>query len=124
MEVTMAQADCTTNAIRVPITGASEKPSTNPIRAACADVIARLAGHPPRPIPLDPHAVDLEDRLDHLEKVFTALSAYVIAILSGTAENVPGGLDLRHVDGLLSDLASDMIGTLQHAVERMAWRVA
>ena len=56
--------------------------------------------------------------------MFTALSAYLIAILSGTAENVPGGLDLRQVDGLLSDLASDMIGTLQHAVERMAWRVA
>jgi hypothetical protein len=118
----MAQADYLTNAIRAFITGASAKPSTNPIRAAYANFIACLV--PPRPIPLDPHAVDLEDRLDHLEKVFTALSAYLIAILSGTAENVPGGLDLRQVDSLLSDLASDMIGTLQHAVERMAWRVA
>ena len=120
----MAQAECLTSAIRAFITGASAKLSTNPIRAADADFIARLTGHPPRPIPLDPHAVELKDRLDHLEKVFTASSAYMIAILSGTAENVPGGLDLRQVDGLLSDLASDMIGTLQHAVERMAWRVA
>ena len=120
----MAQADYLTNAIRAFITGASAKPSTDPIRAAYADFIARLAGHPPRPIPLDPHAVDLEDRLAHLEKVFTALSAYLIATLSCTAENLPGGLDIRQVDGLLSDLASDMIGTLQHAVERMAWRVA
>ena len=120
----MAQAEYVTNANRAFITGASAKPSTNPIRAAYADFIARLAGHPPRPIPPDPHAVDLEDRLDHLETVFTALSAYPIAILSGNAENVPGGLDLRQVDDLLSDLASDMIGTLQHAVERIAWRVA
>lgn len=118
----MAQADCLTSAIRAFITGATAKTSTDPIRAAVADFIGRLAGHPPRPIPLDPHAVDLEDRLDHLEKVFTASWACMITILSGTAENVPGGLDL--VDGLISDLASDMIGTLQHAVERMAWRVA
>ena len=120
----MAQADYLTSAIRAFITGPSAKP-TNPIRAAYADFIARLAGHPPRrPIPLDPHPVDLEDRLDHLEKVFNALSAYLIAILSGTAENVPGELDLRQVDGLLSGLAPDMICTFQHAVERMAWRVA
>ena len=88
----MAQADCTTNAIRGVKAGASAKPSTNPIRAACADFIARLAKQPPRPIPLDPHAVDLEDRLDHLEKVFTASWAYMIAILSGAAENIPADL--------------------------------
>jgi hypothetical protein len=120
----MAQADYLTSAIRAFITGASAKPSTTPIRAADADFIPRPAGRPPRPIPLHSHAVDdLEDRLDHLEKVFTASSAYMVAILSGTAENAPGGLDFCQVDGLLPGPASD-IGALQHAVERMAWRVA
>ena len=56
--------------------------------------------------------------------MLNALSAYLTAILDDTSQNVPGGLDLRQVDALLSDLASDVSGTLQHAVERMAWRVA
>jgi hypothetical protein len=120
----MAQADYLTSAIRAFITAASARPSTNSIWAAYADFIARLAGRLSRAIPLDPHAVDLKDRLDHLKKVFNALWAYSIAILSGNAENVPGGLDLRQVDGLRSDLASDMMGTLQHAVERTTWRAA
>ena len=42
----MAQADYVTNAIRALITGASAKPSTNPVRAAYADFIAALAGIP------------------------------------------------------------------------------
>ena len=120
----MAQADYVTNAIRALITGAIAKPSTNPVQAAYADFVAALAGHPPRPIPVYADAVDLEDRADHLQKVLTALSAYLTVILDDTAQNVPGGLDLRQVDALLSDLASDVTGTLQHAAERMAWRVA
>jgi hypothetical protein len=68
--------------------------------------------------------VYLEDRADHLNKVLNGLSAYLTAILHDTAQNVPGGLDLRQVNALLSDLASDVSGTLQQAVERMAWRLA
>ena len=120
----MAQADYVTNAIRAPITDASAKPSANPVQAAYAEFVAALAGHPPRPIPVYADAIDLEDRADHLSKVLDALSAYLTAILDDTAQNVPGGLDLRQVDALLSDLASDMSGTLQHAVEGTAWRVA
>ena len=87
-------------------------------------MVAALAGHPPRPIPIDADAIDLEDRADYPNKVLNALSAYLTATLDDTAQNVPGGLDLRQVDALLSDLASDVSGTLQRAVERMAWRVA
>ena len=120
----MAQADYVTNAIRALITGANAKPSTNPIQAAYAEFVAALAGHPPRRIPVYADAVDLEDRADHLKKVLDALSVYVAAILDDTAQNVPGGVDLRFIDALLSDLASDVTGTLQHAAERLAWRVA
>ena len=118
----MAQADCVTTAIRALLTGASAKSSTNPVQAAYAEFVAALAGHAPRPIPVD--AVDLEERADHLKQVLNALSVHVTAIVNDTAHNVPGGLDLRQVDAFLSDFAPDKTGTLQHAVERMAWRVA
>ena len=120
----MAQADYVTNAIRALITDTGAKASTNPVRGAHAEFVAALAGHPPRPVPIDADAIDLEDRADHLNKVLNALSAYLTAVLDDTAQNVPGGLDLRQVDALLFDLAADVSGTLQHAVERMAWRVA
>ena len=67
----MAKADYVTNAICVLITAASAKPSTNPVRAAHPELLARLAGRPPRPIPLNPHVVDLEDRADGRDKVST-----------------------------------------------------
>ena len=118
----MAQANYVTTAIRAVITGATAEPSTNPVRAAHAELVAALAGHPPRRIPLNPDGFDLEDRGDHPNKVLNALSAYLTTILNDTAQNVSGGLDLRQVD--LSDLASDISGTLQRTVERMAWRVA
>jgi len=120
----MAQAEYVTSAIRAPITGASPKPSTNSVRVAYAQFLADLAGHPPRPIPLGPNALDLEDRGDHLNTVLNALSVYLATILDDTAQNVPGGLDRRQADALLSDLASEVTGTLQHAVEGLAGRVA
>src|SRR5271169_4828044 len=107
MEVTMAQADYVSNAIRALITGAGAKPSTNPVRAAHAQFVAAVAEHPPWPIPIYAYASDLEDRADHLKTVLNALSVYVTSILDDTAQNVPGGLDLRQIDALLSDLTSD-----------------
>jgi hypothetical protein len=89
-----------------------------------AEFVAALAGHPPRPIPLDADAIDLEDRADHLDKVFGAFSVYVAVILDDTAQNVPGGLDLRDAEGLLVDLASDVTGAIQRAADDMAGRVA
>ena len=63
-----------------PCDGATARQSVNPARAAHAEFVAAMAGHPPRPIPLDADALDLEDRADHLNKVFNALSVYVAAI--------------------------------------------
>ena len=120
----MAQADYVSSAIRALITGASAKPSTSPVRFAYAGFVATLAAYPPRPIPIDADAIDLEDRADHLDKVFGALSVYVTVILDDTAQNVPGTLDLRDVEAILADLASDVTGTIQHAADDMAGRPA
>jgi hypothetical protein len=103
---------------------ARAKRSATPVSVAHAEFIGALAGHPPRPIPIDADAIDLEDRADHVGGVFSALSAYLAVILDDTAQNVPGGLDLRDVEGLLADLASDVTGTIQHAADDMAGRPA
>ena len=121
----MAQAKYVLNAIRRPITGASEDLSTTTrVCAAHAEFVAVLAGHPPRPIPLDADAIDLEGRADHLDKVFGALSVYLTVILDDTAQNVPGNLDLRDAEGGLADLASDLTGAIQRAADDMAGRPA
>ena len=120
----MAEADYVSNAIRALITGAGVKPSTNPVRAAHAEFIAAVAGHPPWSMPLHPDASDLEDRAEHLKTVLNALSIYVTAILENTAQDVPGGLDLRQIDALLYDLASEVAGTIRHAADALPERVA
>ena len=120
----MAQADYVISAIRALTTGVAAKPSTSPVRAAHAELLAALAAHPPRPLPLNPNTFDLEDRADHLNKVLNALSVYMTAILDDTAENVPGGLDLPDVGGGLSDLTSDVTGAIEQAAETMAGRIA
>jgi hypothetical protein len=109
---------------RQPPGRASANPSGNPVRAAHAAFVTALAGHPPRPIPVEADAIDLEDRADHLNKVLSALSVYVTVILDDTAQNVPGGLDLGDAEAVLADLASDLAGTIQLAADGMAGRVA
>ena len=81
-------------------------------------------GHPPRPIPIDADALDLEGRADHLEKVLDALSVYVAVVLDDTAQNISRSLDLRDAEGVLADLASDVTGAIQHAADDMAGRPA
>ena len=120
----MAQAVYVTSAIRSPITGAGAKASTKAVQGAYAEFVAVLVGHPQRAIPVYVDAADLEDRADHLNKVLTALSESLAAILGDTAQNVPSGLVLRQIDALLFDLGSDLIGTLPCAVEDVAGRVA
>jgi hypothetical protein len=119
----MAQAGYVTNAIRALITDAEAKPSTNRVRAAHAEFVTALAAHPPWPIPVGVSATELEARADHLNTVLDALSVYMTALVSDTAQNVPGGLDVRHIDNLLSDLASDVTGTIRGAADAMAGRV-
>jgi hypothetical protein len=117
----MAQADYVTNPIRALITDPSRKPSTNPIRVACAGFIADLAEYRPLSIPPNPYAVELEYRADHLRKVLAAVPAFLSAILRDTA-NLPGRINLCQVDTLLSYFTPDVTGNLQHAAVGMAAR--
>ncbi len=117
----MAQADYVTNAIRALITGATK--STRQVRAAHTEFVATLAGHSPRPIPVDAEAIGPQDRADRLNKVLSASSVNVAAILNHTAQNVPGGREPPHIDDVLFDLASNVTGTIQHASDGMAGRV-
>lgn len=107
----MAKANRVSSAIAALRIGAGAKPSTEPVRAAYAE-LADLARHPPRPIPLDPHRVNLEDGADCVHDVFNALLAYLTAILDDPAQNTPDALD-------------PIGGALEYAaVNRMAWRAA
>ncbi len=121
----MAQAKYVTTAIPSQITAtASADSSTNDVKAAHSYLVAALAGKPPRSIPLFPNPVDFEDRAEHLGNVITAVSLYLSAILEDTAENVPGGIDLHYIEGALSDLMSDVVGTIRNAAKDMAGRLA
>jgi hypothetical protein len=120
----MAQAEYVINPIRVLNTGASATPPTSPVCAAHSKFVATLVGSLPRRIPLDADTIDLEDRADHLGKVLSALSAYVTVILDDTAQNVPGGLELRDAEGVIADLTSDVTGAIQRAADDMAGRPA
>ena len=116
----MAQAGHAFTAVRALITGAGAKPSTNPVRAAYLELLADLTVAPPRSFPLSPHIVDLEDRVNHLGEVLTALSDHLDTTCYDTAKKLPGGFGLR-IGAFPSDLASD---ALQKAVKEMARRVA
>ena len=120
----MAQANCVDSSIRAPTPNASAFPPTNAIGAAHAEFVAALARDRPLSIPVYAHAIDLAYRADYLDTVFAALSKYLTVILDDTAQNVPGGLDLPYIKALLSDLASEVSGTVQQASESMAGRVA
>jgi len=120
----MAQAKYVNSAGITPTTGAGACPSTKSIDAAYSEFVAALAGNRPLSIPVFAASADLADRAEYLEAVFTALSKYLTVILDDTAQNVPGGLDLLYINALLSDLASEVSGTVQQASESMAGRVA
>jgi hypothetical protein len=99
----MAQANYVSNAIRALITGASAKPSTNSVRSAHAEFVTAVAKYLPWPIPLIAETTDLEDRADHLNTALNALLVHVAAVLDDVAQNVPGTLDLRQIEALLSE---------------------
>jgi len=116
----MAQADNVFNLVRALTTGA--KPSRNSIQAAHAAFVGAVAANPPSPIRRDPEAIDLENRADHLRSLLCALSFYMTAVLDDTAQNALGGLDLRQIEALLSDLTSEVSGTVRRAADALAGR--
>jgi hypothetical protein len=119
----MAQADHVPSPIRGPSIRGTERPSTSSIGAAHAVFIGRLTSNPPRAIPVEPRPFALEDRAEHVKGLFAAISSYLEAVLDDTAQNVPGGIDRRHIEALLSDLTSEVGGTFQKAADDLAGRV-
>ena len=123
----MAQAELVSIASRARFTAAQTSLSTapvgGPVAAAFTALLGTLAGHPPRPVPVDADSIDLQDRADHLSAVFGGLAAYLAIILDDTAQNAPGGLDLTDAEAILADLASDLTGAILNAADEMAGRV-
>jgi len=81
----MAQAERITTAIRELMSRGRPPKSTNPVRAAHTGLIAALAANVPHLIYSDDNCKALEDRADHLQRVFAALHFYVTAIIAETA---------------------------------------
>ena len=119
----MAEADRVPSPIRGPSIRGTGRPSTSPIQTAHADLISNLSRHPPRAIPADPRPYALEDQADYVKGLFAAISGYLEAVLDDTAQNIPGGIDRRQIEALLSDLTSEVSGTLQNAAYDLAGRV-
>src|SRR5690242_569444 len=125
----MAQAESITMAIRQLMSRGRPPKSTSPVRQAHTKLVAALAGNVPHPIYAEANADDLDDRADHLEKVFGALHAYLAVIKDDTAQNIPGGaLDHRYLDNLFQDLSADGVGVMRTAAEEMRedenWRAS
>jgi len=120
----MAQAKHVDSPIWAPATGGSACPATTPICTAHAIFVEALAEEAPCTIPVNPDAIDLEDRADYLTALLTALSDYLTAILRDAAQSIAGALDLRQIDALLADLTSEVSGTFQHAIGRRPGRGA
>jgi len=98
--------------------------ATCPDLGAGPEFLAALGEHPPRPIPIVADPIDLQDRADHLNEVFSGLASYLIVVLDDTAQNTPGRLDLCDAEAILADLASDLTGVILNAADEMAGRVA
>jgi hypothetical protein len=125
----MAQAECITTAIRELMSRGRPPKSTSPVLLAHTEFVAALVGNVPHPIYADADSEDLENRADHLEKVFAALQLYLTAIIADTALNIPGGtLDRRYLDNLFRDLSADALGVIRYAAEEMReyenWRAS
>ena len=120
----MAQAKHVPTAIPAPKTGANTPASSNFARTAHFELIAALLRSVPRPVPLFASAADLEGRAEHLGAVHEAVSTYVRALLADTAHNVPGGLELRYIEGALAELGSDITGAIRQAANDSAARFA
>ena len=116
----MAQAESISTAIRELMSRGRPPKSTSSVRAAHTEFVAALAGNVPHPIHSHGDSVDLEDRADHLERVFAALLVYLTAIIADTTHNIPGGsLDRRYLDNVFQDLSADALWVIRNAAEEM-----
>ena len=116
----MAQAECITTAIRELMSRRWRPKSTSSVRAAHTEFVAALAGNSPRPLHSGTSSEDLEDRADHLERVFAALHVYLTVMIAETAEKIPGSaLDRHYLDNVLQRLSADALRVIRNAAAEM-----
>jgi hypothetical protein len=120
----MAQANYVPSPDCAPITDATVRPSTNPILSAYGGLLDWLAAQPPSPIPINAQAADLESRRADLDELLSRTSVYVRVLLEDAAQNVPRDIDLRQIEALLADLASEVAGTLRVAAHALPGRLS
>jgi len=114
----MAQAECIATAIRELMSRGRPPKSTHPARLAHTEFVTALAGNAPDLIYADIDSEGLDDRADHLDKVFAALHVYLTAVIADTAQNIPSGtLDRRYFNNLFRDLSADALAVIRNAAE-------
>jgi hypothetical protein len=105
--------------------GAVRRPHPTPlavaaVQAAHIALIGALASLKPHRI-IGSYAADRFDileRAEHLEKVLAAVTVYTKAIVADTAYLAPIGY-IADETGFLADAASDIVGALKNAVDKM-----
>jgi hypothetical protein len=105
--------------------GAVRRPHPTPlavpaVQAAHITLISALASLKPHRI-IGSYAADRFDileRAEHLEKVLAAVTVYTKAIVADTAYLAPIGY-IADETGFLADAASDIVGALKNAVDKM-----
>jgi hypothetical protein len=125
----MAQADRIITAIPQLLSRGPPSKSASLVRLAHTELIGALAGNVPHAIYVEANSDDLDDRAEHLEKVFEALQASLTIVLSETAQNIPGGaLNRGCLDHVFQDLSADAPCLIRHAAEEMRehnnWRAS
>jgi hypothetical protein len=88
------------------------------VEEAHTGLIERLSVLKPYRILYIADAQDLEERAEHLRRVLGAVLDYVGAIVVDTSHAAPGGsIDRKYLVGLISDLASDVAGSIANAAD-------
>ena len=94
------------------------------IAKAHADFVMALAARKPCPIALDPHPEDFTARAICCEALIDRMKVHLTALIDDAAQNEPG-CHIRDaelaasIDAHLTDLKSDITGTLDQVAERI-----
>jgi hypothetical protein len=94
----------------------------NPLGPAHRQLLAALGSAAPSVLPICALADDLENRGEHVRGLLDAMYAYLRAVLGDVARNVPCDLDLRQIEALWCDLASEVAGTMAAAAAALPGR--
>ena len=106
-------ADHSTTMTRAP--GARPVATFPSIQAAHIDLIGALAVLKPHTIIGNADAADLRERADHLREVFRAVTGYVNAVITDSADSATATIDRKEIAAIMADTAADIIGAVARA---------